>query len=234
MSAASLDRSHGLGLRLRRSACGLVAASIAVVAVPAQAQDLVHRFINPSFGGNPFYSEHLLSIANIHRPAEPTTETETPSQEQLLAEQLRARLLSQLSGNILDRIQNAPVGTSDNFEFGNQRISFTRTATETRVTFTNVTTGEVNTVVLPADTTGAASAGAAAQSATAVAEAQARAAAASASLQAAGARALGTSAPAAAGIASGRPATTGGSILRSPEQSLLASGATGGGALPPY
>lgn len=128
---------------------GLLIAS-ATLGGEAQAQELTHRFINPSFGGNPFYSEHLLGIANIHRPAEPEEPgEEPPSEEELIASQIRARLLSQLSGDVLDRIESAKPGESGNFEFGDQRISFTKTATETRVTFVNARTGETQTIVIP-------------------------------------------------------------------------------------
>jgi curli production assembly/transport component CsgF len=122
----------------------------AAVSGAANAQELTHRFLNPSFGGNPFYSEHLLGIANIHRPEQPEEPgEEPPSEEELIASQVRARLLSGLSGDILDRIDNAKPGESGEFEFGDQRISFTRTATETRVTFVNNRTGETRRVVIP-------------------------------------------------------------------------------------
>jgi curli production assembly/transport component CsgF len=138
--------------RLALGSCCVGAALAAMfVAAPAGAQDLVHRFITPSFGGNPFYSDHLLSIANIHRPAAPEEETEDPpSNEQLIAQQIRARFLSQLSGDIIDRIQDAEVGDSGNFEFGDQRISFTRTTAGTRITFLNQSTGETQELFLPA------------------------------------------------------------------------------------
>lgn len=149
-----ISRERSAWSRVRRRTAVLAIAMVAASsAVPAQAQDLVHRFIDPSFGGNPFYSDHLLAIANIDRPKEKTTATPTPTDEELLAEQLRARLLSQLQGNILDSIQNAKVGDSGTFNFGNQTVSYTRTGTETRITFTNTTTGETNTVVIPASTT---------------------------------------------------------------------------------
>lgn len=122
----------------------------AVFAVPAQAQELTHRFLNPSFGGNPFYSDHLLGIANIHRPKEPEDPEEpAPTEEELLARQLQARFLSQLSSTIRERIEGAKPGESGEFEFGDQRISFTRTATETRVTFVNTRTGESRVIVIP-------------------------------------------------------------------------------------
>jgi curli production assembly/transport component CsgF len=132
---------------------GVAAASLGAGA--AHAQEMTHRFINPSFGGNPFYSDHLLGIANIHRPDEPKEPTTPPvTEEELLASQLRARLLSQLSSQILARIQSAQPGDTGNFELGNQRISFTRTATETRITFVNADTGETNTVVIPVQSAG--------------------------------------------------------------------------------
>lgn len=205
-----------------------MALAMTLGATPAAAQDLVHRFINPSFGGNPFYSEHLIAVANIHRPSAPTEDT--PTDEDLIAQQLRARLLAQLQGNILDSIQNAAVGSSGTFEVGNQTISFTRTATETRITFTNANTGETNTVVLPASSTGTTSVAAEA------AAASARVAAASAAqtaLQGSAERTLAQGGVVSIGIASGRPANVAATAPRgSAEQSLMASG--GSSALPPY
>lgn len=142
--------------RQGRSARPLLAAFLGAAAAvslgggSAHAQEMTHRFINPSFGGNPFYSDHLLGIANIHRPEEPAEPTTPPvTEEELLASQLRARLLSQLSSQILTSIQSAQPGDTGNFTFGNQQISFVRTRTETRITFVNSDTGETNTVVIP-------------------------------------------------------------------------------------
>lgn len=132
-----------------------IAALVASVAAAgaasaAHAQELTHRFINPSFGGNPFYSDHLLGIANIHRPDEPEEPAApAPTEEELLARQLQARFLSQLSTSIRDQIENAQPGQSGSFDFGNQRISFTRSQAETRVTFVNTTTGETRVIVIP-------------------------------------------------------------------------------------
>ena len=136
------------------AALGLILAGGAF-AGPAQAQELTYRFINPSFGGNPFYSEHLLGIANIHRPDAPEEPaTPVPTEEELLARQLQARFLSQLSSTIRERIEGARPGESGEFEFGDQRISFTRTATETRVTFVNTRTGETRVIVIPVQPSG--------------------------------------------------------------------------------
>ena len=141
--------------RLRRVATrGAIAAATLIVlaAAPsaANAQELVHRFINPSFGGNPFYSEHLLGIANIHRPEQAEEPAEPlPTEEEQLVAQLQSSLNSQIQSQLLDRIRNAQPGQSGNFTLGDQQISFTRTATETRVTFLNTKTGETRVIVVP-------------------------------------------------------------------------------------
>lgn len=124
----------------------LLIAGLIAVSAPAAAQDLVHTFKDPSFGGNPFNSEHLLAIAGFDRPEQ---RTEATSPEDLLASQLRAQLTSSLSSSILTTIQTAKPGDTGSFTVGSQIISFTRTATETTVTFTNTRTGEVSTLVIP-------------------------------------------------------------------------------------
>ena len=116
----------------------------------AQAQELTHKFINPAFGGNPFYSDHLLATANIDRPKAPKEPTPpAASEEELIARQIRGRFLSNLSFDVVDAINAAKPGESGEFVFGDQRINFTKTTTETRITFTNTRTGEVNNIVIP-------------------------------------------------------------------------------------
>lgn len=127
---------------------GLIVSSL----VPSQAgaQELVHRFINPSFGGNPFYSDHLMTIAGFDRPAEPKDPVDPPqSEEEELLEALQSSLNAQLQSQIRDRILNAQPGQSGNFTLGKTQISFTRTTTETRVTFVNTETGETKVIVIP-------------------------------------------------------------------------------------
>lgn len=135
----------------RRGFRNLLIFALASAGAGASAQEMVQTFKDPSFGGNPFYSDHLLTIAGYHRPSPPTVVT---SPEDLLASQLRAQLTSTLSTNILTTITTAKAGDSGNFTVGSQQISFTKTATETTVTFTNTKTGEVSTIVIPVVKTG--------------------------------------------------------------------------------
>jgi len=139
------------GRRTRLAAAAGVALAAIVAAAPASAQELVHRFVSPGFGGNPFNADYLLNTANIHRPSEPEPPAEpAPSEEELIARQIQARFLSQLSSDISSAIQNAQPGDSGEFTLGDQIIRFTRTATETRITFVNGRTGTSSELVIPA------------------------------------------------------------------------------------
>ncbi len=187
-SETRLTGRRGSIARTRTAALVCLLMSSVAFAGPAQAQELTHRFLNPSFGGNPFYSDHLLSIANIHRPREPEAPgAEPPSEEELIASQVRARLLSGLSSDILTRIESAQPGQSGEFEFGDQRISFTRTRTETLVTFVNTRTGETRRVVIPVNNQTAPSFGSLGTGGSAVVARSARASSAEQALGALGA-----------------------------------------------
>ena len=167
-------------LSFRRPAGALLALALVGIGGggAAQAQELVHRFINPSFGGNPFYSDHLIATASIHRPAAPEKPAaEPPTQADTIAEQLRGRLFSQISGDIQDAIEDLEPGQTRNFELGNQRITVVRTASETQVTFLNTATGETQRVVVPSDQATSASLSAASLTAAAQAAASQRSAA---------------------------------------------------------
>jgi curli production assembly/transport component CsgF len=135
-----------------RGAGSMVAAMLACAAVsPAHGQDLVHQFTNPSFGGNPFNSAHLLGVAAINRPAAPETASQRfgLTEQQLLVRQIQSQLLSSLSQGLVTAITGANPGDSGSFVIGDQRITYSRTLTEIRLTFFNSTTGETTEIILP-------------------------------------------------------------------------------------
>ena len=98
---------------IRELAC--TAAALILAAPAAMAQDLVYTPVNPSFGGNPLNSSHLLAIANAQRQATardaddgsgtPQTPT-TPGSDNadLFVRQLEGRLLSALAAQVTDAI----------------------------------------------------------------------------------------------------------------------------------
>lgn len=121
----------------------------ALSALPAQAQDIVYQPIDPSFGGNPFNSAHLLGIANAQNTYRDPASQQTGSQADIFARQLQSRLLSALSSQIVDAIFGENPQESGTISFGGQTIDFIRSLTEVTLRITDDGTGEVTTIVIP-------------------------------------------------------------------------------------
>ncbi len=129
---------------------GLLASVAAFTSAPASAQDLVYEPINPSFGGNPFNSAHLLGIANAQNDYRDPRASRNSSQADLLTRQLQSRLLSAVSSQIVDAIFGDNPQESGTFQFGDQSIFFQRVGNEVIITITNGITGEVTEIRVPA------------------------------------------------------------------------------------
>lgn len=135
--------------RLRLCGVAIAAAAAALMPGAAQAQDMVYEPINPSFGGNPFNSAHLLGIAGAqNKTKDPATAT-TNSQADIFARQLQSRLLSALSSQIVDAIFGENPQESGTITFGGQTIKFERGLESVTLTITDDATGEITTIVVP-------------------------------------------------------------------------------------
>ena len=121
----------------------------AALAAPAQAQDIVYQPVDPSFGGNPFNSGHLLGIANAQNDYKDPSSQQSSSQADIFARQLQSRLLSALSSQIVDAIFGDNPQERGTISFGGQTIDFVRSLTEVTLTITDDDTGEVTTIVIP-------------------------------------------------------------------------------------
>src|SRR5690348_1838106 len=119
----------------------LIFALGAAVAGPAVAQDIVYQPIDPSFGGNPFNSAHLLGIANAQNDYKDPAAKQSNSQADVFARQLQSRLLSALSSQIVDAIFGENPQESGTISFGGQTINFVRSLTEVTLNITDDTTG---------------------------------------------------------------------------------------------
>ena len=117
----------------------------------ALGQELKHQFVNPSFGGNPFNSDHLLGVATAQRPErkQSAEELRQLTEGEQFARQIQSRLLSALSSGLVEAITGADPGTSGEFAVGDQTISFEKTLTEIRLKITSADTGEVTEIVVP-------------------------------------------------------------------------------------
>tara|TARA_R110000850_G_scaffold1643_4_gene8939 strand:+ start:941 stop:1366 length:426 start_codon:yes stop_codon:yes gene_type:complete len=127
--------------------CG--AALCVLAAAPVNAQDIVYEPVNPSFGGNPFNSNHLLGIANAQNDFRDPRSTSTSSQADIFARQLQSRLLSSLSSQIVDAIFGDNPQEQGTISFGGQTIMFFRSLDSVTLTITNDDTGEETKIVVP-------------------------------------------------------------------------------------
>ncbi|WP_324749130.1 curli assembly protein CsgF [Sphingomonas sp. LY54] len=146
MNSVQVRRTKKPSPRLLKLA---VSTSIALSAWPAAAQDLVYEPINPSFGGNPFNSAHLLGIANAQNNYKDPKSSTGGSQADIFARQLQSRLLSALSSQIVDAIFGENPQESGTITFGGQTINFNRGLDAVTLTITNDETGEITTIVIP-------------------------------------------------------------------------------------
>jgi curli production assembly/transport component CsgF len=135
---------------LRTISFGLMTgAALLAIASPAAGQDITYQPIDPSFGGNPFNSAHLLGIANAQNDYKDPNAVANNSQADIFARQLQSRLLSALSSQIVDAIFGDNPQQSGTITFGGQTIHFDRGLTDVTLTITDDTTGEVTTIVVP-------------------------------------------------------------------------------------
>lgn len=133
---------------IRKFAAVLVAGCIAST-TPAMAQDLVHQPISPTFGGNPFNSNHILGIANAQNDTTDPDAVDRNNQSSIFARQLESRLLSALSSQIVDAIFGENPQEQGTITFGGQTIEFFRSLDEVTLIIRDDNTGEETRIVIP-------------------------------------------------------------------------------------
>lgn len=120
----------------------------------ACASDLVYTPINPSFGGNPFNSQHLLGIANaINQYRDPATANASDPTQQFLRT-LQGRLLSSLAGQIDELIFGENAQPTGLVRFGDQEVSFVRGADSVTLNIADLTNGTSTEIIIPLLQTG--------------------------------------------------------------------------------
>ena len=128
-------------------------------AAHACAQDLVYTPVNPSFGGNPLNSGHLLGIASAQRTAtafdhvEPSTSatptSNTRSQTDLFVAQLESRLMSALSSQVVEAIFGDDPQDNGSVVFGTTTIEFNRSNSDIALTIIDSLDGSVTEISVP-------------------------------------------------------------------------------------
>jgi curli production assembly/transport component CsgF len=147
---------------MSKRVCG-AAVAVWMGAVAAHAGDLVYTPVNPSFGGSPLNSAHLLATASAQREETASDfrepETTSPiggtgtnnqnSDADLFVRQLQGRLLSALAGQVTDAIFGENPQDSGTVRFGDTTVTFERTLDSIRLTITNAADGTVTDIVVP-------------------------------------------------------------------------------------
>jgi curli production assembly/transport component CsgF len=133
-------RRFGLGVGLAAACCALAGASA--------AQDLVYTPVNPSFGGNPFNSAHLLGLATAQNDYQDPRRAATSTQADAFSRQLQSRLLSALASQVTDAIFGDNPQERGRITFGGQTIEFVRGLESVVLTITNAD-GSVTTIEVP-------------------------------------------------------------------------------------
>lgn len=117
--------------------------------IPAAASELVYTPINPSFGGNPFNSAHLLGVATAQSKYKDPTALNSSDPASQFLRTLQSRLLSSLATQITDVIFGDNAQQSGLIRFGDQEISFVRGIDSVTLTITNNADGSVTVIVVP-------------------------------------------------------------------------------------
>lgn len=133
----------------------LGASVVLAAAGSSAAQDMVYTPINPSFGGSPMNSSHLLGLANAQRTATarkpaPGADPTSPSgstEADLFIRQLQSRLLSGLASQVTDAIFGENQQESGTITFGDTTITFERSIDSIRLVITDPT--GVTEIVVP-------------------------------------------------------------------------------------
>lgn len=98
---------------------------LAVFATPLSATELVHRFVNPNFGGSPLNGPFLLNQAaeqNKHKDPAVASKTEAAQKSEIerFKENLQRAILNQVSRatteNLFDENGNIQLGSDLNFD----------------------------------------------------------------------------------------------------------------------
>ena len=127
-----------------------IAISFALLASSAAyASELVYTPVNPSFGGNPFNSAHLMGIAtSINDYKDPNAVDNSDPAKQFLRT-LQSRLLSTVASQITDVIFGENASESGVIRFGDQEIAFVRGIDSVTLTITNYADGSVTEIIVP-------------------------------------------------------------------------------------
>jgi len=145
-------RSANLNVQTRRKSRMALAAASAMALLTlsgaARADEMTFKFTNPSFGGNPFNSSHLLAVAGAQNDNErPPTPKETQSEQ--FVRLLQSRLLSALAGQVSDAILGDQAQPTGRIIYGTQTVEWETQTDTIRLTISDTKEGSTTIVEIP-------------------------------------------------------------------------------------
>ncbi|WP_340643812.1 curli assembly protein CsgF [Phenylobacterium sp.] len=132
--------------------CALTLLACFAPPLCAAAAPLTYQPVNPSFGGNPGNSAHLLAIAgaqNSYSAPAVTGASASETQASQFLQQLQSRFLSALASNVTDAIFGANPQESGQIVFGSQTITFNRGLDAVSIDILDATTGQTTNISVP-------------------------------------------------------------------------------------
>lgn len=126
-----------------------LAAVLLTTTAPLRAQDIAYSPVNPSFGGSPFNSSHLLGIAGAQKPEKPRAASAESTPSELFLRQLQSRLLSALAGQVTDSIFGDNPQDQGTISFGNQLVTFQRGLDTVVLTVVDLAAGTTTEIEIP-------------------------------------------------------------------------------------
>jgi curli production assembly/transport component CsgF len=129
---------------------GLVCISF-ILCMKVEAQQLVYTPVNPSFGGSPLNSSHLLGTAAAQNRFTQSSDQSTAqlSGAEQFVQMLESQLYSSLAQSVSTQIFGSSAPASGTIEFSNQRINFQNTGTQVNVTVYDLITGKTTQISVP-------------------------------------------------------------------------------------
>lgn len=125
----------------------IAAAGLLLSAQVAGASELRYRPINPSFGGDPFNSSHLIGLAQAQNDHEAPEEADNPLAN--FERTITSSLINRISFQIADQILGENAQESGQFTLGDSVINFQRNGNVVSVTLIDGITGQRTTLEVP-------------------------------------------------------------------------------------
>ncbi len=128
----------------------ILAGALSVLFCSEAAADLIYKPINPSFGGDPFNSNHLQGLAASQNQFKQSgSSSTTQSNTERFLSMLELRLYSALASQVADAIFGTNAQPSGTIVFDDQQVTFLNTGTEIDLTVTDFSTGKITNIVIP-------------------------------------------------------------------------------------